>query len=70
MDNVNPIATILAAKLMLEWLEFPEAAKKIEDAVITVLKEGKVVTYDIAPQGVKPSKCSEMGKRIAREIKP
>ncbi len=68
MDNVNPIATILASRLMLDWLGFPEASEKIERAVEVVLLEGKTLTYDIAPQGVKPAKCSEMGKRIANEI--
>lgn len=70
LDRVNPVAMILASKMMLEWLNLPEAAKKIDDAVNTVLKEGKVLTYDIAPQGVTPAKCSEMGKRIAKEIRP
>lgn len=70
LDRVNPIAMILASKMMLEWLDLPEAAKKIDDAVNVVLKEGKVLTYDIAPQGVTPAKCSEMGKRIAKEIRP
>ena len=70
MDKVNPVAMIFASKMMLEWLGFPEAAKKIDDAVTVVLKEGKVLTYDIAPKGVNPAKCSEMGKRIAEEIRP
>lgn len=70
MDRVNPIATVLASKLMLEWLDFPDAAKRIEKAVNAVLREGKTLTYDLAPQGVAPAKCSEMGKRIAKEIKP
>ncbi|MDQ1279929.1 MAG: Iso dh protein [Thermoproteota archaeon] len=70
LDKVNPLAMILASKMMLEWLDFPEAAKKIDDAVNTVLSEGKVLTYDIAPAGVSPAKCSEMGRRIAKEIRP
>ncbi|MEM2920931.1 MAG: isocitrate/isopropylmalate dehydrogenase family protein [Candidatus Bathyarchaeia archaeon] len=68
MDRVNPLATILASKMMLEWLNFPQAAAKIQSAVEAVLREGKVLTYDLAPQGIIPAKCSEMGKRIAEEI--
>ncbi len=68
MDRMNPLAMILASKMMLEWLNFPQAAEKIQSAVEAVLKEGKVLTYDIAPQGTTPAKCSEMGKRIAQEI--
>jgi isocitrate dehydrogenase (NAD+) len=68
LDKVNPVATILAAKMMVEWLGSTEAADRIQRAVESVLREGKVMTYDIAPQGVTPAKCSEMGKRIAQEI--
>jgi len=67
-DKVNPIATILASKMMLEWLGANEAADRIQLAVESVLREGKVMTYDIAPPNVTPAKCSEMGKRIAKEI--
>ena len=68
LDRVNPLAMILAAKMMLEWLNFTQAAQRIQSAVEAVLAEGKVLTYDLAPQGVTPAKCSEMGRRIAQEI--
>ena len=45
--KVNPIATILAAKMMLEWLGEDEKAELIERAVAAVIKEGKVRTYDM-----------------------
>jgi isopropylmalate/isohomocitrate dehydrogenase-like protein len=67
-DKVNPIATILAAKMMMEWLGAKEAADRIQRAVESVLREGKVMTYDFAPPGVTPAKCSELGKRIAQEV--
>lgn len=47
MYKVNPIATILAAKMMLDWLGELESAAKIEKAVATVILEGKVRTYDM-----------------------
>jgi isopropylmalate/isohomocitrate dehydrogenase-like protein len=68
MDRVNPLATILAAKMMLEWLGWPGGAARIQEAVEAVLIEGKFLTYDIAPPGVTPARCSEMGKRIADEV--
>ena len=45
--KVNPIATILAVKLMLEWLGETEKAGAVETAVAAVIKEGKVRTYDM-----------------------
>jgi isocitrate dehydrogenase (NAD+) len=47
MHKVNPIATILAAKMMLEWLGEKEKAGRLEGAVAEVIREGKVRTYDM-----------------------
>jgi isocitrate dehydrogenase (NAD+) len=72
-DKVNPVAEILSGELMLKYLGEREAAKKIWNAVYEVVKEKKVVTYDLALAGrnskaVPPSKCSEMAAEIARKI--
>jgi isocitrate/isopropylmalate dehydrogenase len=45
--KVNPIATILAAKMMLDWLGEGEKAGRLERAVASVIQEGKVRTYDM-----------------------
>ncbi len=45
--KVNPIATILAAKMMLDWLGEAEKATRIERAVSSVIQEGKIRTYDM-----------------------
>jgi isocitrate/isopropylmalate dehydrogenase len=45
--KVNPIATVLAAKMMLDWLGEAEKGAAIEKAVATVIKEGAVRTYDM-----------------------
>jgi len=52
--KVNPIAMILSAKMMLEWLAdeknnpaLKEKAIKIEKAVARVIKERIVITYDM-----------------------
>jgi 3-isopropylmalate dehydrogenase len=45
--KVNPIATILAAKMMLTWLGEAEKAQRLEDATAAVIREGKVRTYDM-----------------------
>ncbi len=47
LDKVNPTATILSGALMLSYLGEREAGKRIEDAVATVIGEGKRVTYDL-----------------------
>jgi len=45
--KVNPIATILAAKMMLEWLGETQKAQRLEEGVAEVIGEGKVRTYDM-----------------------
>ncbi|NLF88545.1 isocitrate/isopropylmalate dehydrogenase family protein [Candidatus Bathyarchaeota archaeon] len=64
MDRVNPIATILAGAMMLDWLGEKAAAKKIEDAVVAVLTEGKVRTHDLGGQ----AKGSEITAAIVSKI--
>ncbi|MCB9848900.1 MAG: isocitrate/isopropylmalate dehydrogenase family protein [Phycisphaeraceae bacterium] len=44
---VNPIAMILTAKLMLDWLGEEDLATRLENAVAEVIKEGKAATYDM-----------------------
>jgi len=43
----NPMATILSARMMLEWLGEREAAAAVEEAVIKVLREGEALTPDL-----------------------
>lgn len=63
-NKVNPIATLLATSMMLDYLGEKEASEKIEKAVIAVLKEGKVKTYDLGGS----SKTSEIGEAIALKV--
>ncbi|HSP14730.1 MAG TPA: isocitrate/isopropylmalate dehydrogenase family protein [Thermoanaerobaculia bacterium] len=62
--KVNPIATILAAKMMLEWLGETEKAKRVEDAVAAVIEEGRVRTYDMGGS----HKTLEMAAAIAERV--
>ena len=64
-NRVNPIATIMAASMMLDYLGEREAAAKIEKAVMRVLSEGKVRTADLGGS----STTSEMSDAIASKIK-
>ncbi len=45
--TANPSAMILSAVLMLDYIEEHETARKVEEALIEVLGEGKVVTQDL-----------------------
>ncbi|NLF02136.1 MAG: isocitrate/isopropylmalate dehydrogenase family protein, partial [Anaerolineales bacterium] len=45
--KVNPIAMLLAVKLMLDWLGERNAAARLEQAVAAVVAEGRVRTYDM-----------------------
>ena len=44
---INPLGEILSGALMLNHLGETKAAKAVEDAAAKVLKEGKVLTYDM-----------------------
>ena len=62
--KVNPIATILAAKMMLDWLGQAEAGARVEKAVAAVVAEGKVRTYDMGGS----DKTLDMGRAVAAKL--
>lgn len=63
-NKVNPLATILAAKMMLEWLGENEKAARIEQAVARVIVEGKVRTYDMGGD----AGTREMAEAVCRAL--
>jgi len=65
MNRVNPIATILAASMMMDYLGEKEAAAGIEKAVLEVLRGGKVRTADLGGT----HKTSQMSDAITERIK-
>ncbi|MCX8061487.1 MAG: isocitrate/isopropylmalate dehydrogenase family protein [Anaerolineales bacterium] len=62
--KVNPIATILSAKMMLDWLGEFEKAQRLESAVASVIAEGRVRTYDMGGS----HSTLEMAKAIAEKL--
>ena len=62
--KVNPIATLLAAKMMLDWLGETAKGATLEQATAEVIKEGKVRTYDMGGT----SKTLEMAQAIAARL--
>lgn len=62
--KVNPIATILAVKMMLDWLGETAKGAALESAVAAVIKEGKVLTYDMGGS----ASTRDMAKAIAAKL--
>jgi isocitrate/isopropylmalate dehydrogenase len=50
MNKVNPMAMLLATKMMFEWLGEEDSAQRLENAIAEVIQEGKVRTYDMGGQ--------------------
>jgi 3-isopropylmalate dehydrogenase len=63
-NKVNPIATILAAKMMLDWLGETAKGARVERAVAEVIRAGKVRTYDMGGS----STTLEMGEAVAKAL--
>lgn len=61
---VNPVAMILASRLMLQYLGENEMAKRIEDAVSKIVKEGKVRTRDMGGS----ASTMEMAKAVKEAL--
>jgi 3-isopropylmalate dehydrogenase len=62
--RVNPIGIILASRMMLDYLDEPEMAAVLENAIARVIRDGKVKTYDMG--GV--ASTLDMAKAIAERI--
>jgi 3-isopropylmalate dehydrogenase len=62
--KVNPMATFLAARLMLEWLGETAKAAGLENAIATVIREGKIRTYDMGGT----STTLQVAKEVARKL--
>ena len=62
--KVNPIATILTAKMMLDWLGEKELGARVERATAAVILQGQVRTYDMGGTAT----SLEMAEAIAREL--
>lgn len=74
-DRANPLAAILAAQMMLDWLgtrhddeRLQRAAEMVEDAVVALLSEGRTLTYDLIGEE-KASRCSEVGAAVQEKLR-
>ena len=73
-DKANPLAAILSAQMMLDWLgtrhndgRLIRASEKVEGAVEELLGEGKTLTYDLIGEE-KASRCSEVGSAVEEKL--
>jgi isocitrate/isopropylmalate dehydrogenase len=62
--KVNPIATLLTAKMMVEHIGEHEIAKAMESAIAEVIAEGKVRTYDMGGSAT----TMDMAKAVAAKL--
>jgi isocitrate/isopropylmalate dehydrogenase len=62
--KVNPIATFLASKLMLDWLGETDKATRLENAIAAVIAEGKARTYDMGGK----STTMDMAEAVAQKL--
>jgi tartrate dehydrogenase/decarboxylase/D-malate dehydrogenase len=60
----NPLAAILSAAMLLEYLGVSNAAQSIRNAVAAVLKQGKVRTQDLGGN----AKTAEVADAVLREV--
>lgn len=69
LDKVNPSSLILSGVMMLEYLQWYEAANLIIKALEKTIQE-KFVTYDLARQmqGATEVKCSEFADKIVQNM--
>ena len=64
MYKVNPTAILLSVKLMLDWLGEKKYAKRLDQAIASVIKEGKVKTYDLGGDNT----SLEMAEEVSRKF--
>jgi len=61
--KVNPTAMLMSVKLMLDWLGEKEKGSKLQNAIATVIKEGKVKTYDLGGNNTSLEVAEEIAKK-------
>jgi 3-isopropylmalate dehydrogenase len=62
--KVNPMAMLLTAKLMLDWLGETESGTRLEKAIAKIIGEGETRTYDMGGSNT----TLEVAEAIARAL--
>ncbi len=70
-NKVNPIAELLSGMLMLRHLDENDAARRLEDAIAAVIKDGQHLTYDMKPTRDDPTAVgtSQVADAIIEKLK-
>jgi isocitrate dehydrogenase (NAD+) len=70
-NKVNPTAAMLSGVMMLRYLNEMDAAERLEEAIASVIAEGKDVTYDLKPRRDDPTAVgtAEFGDAVVRRVK-
>ncbi len=61
LNKVNPLAMMLSGVMMLRYLGETEAAERVDNAIASIVEEGKDVTYDMKPSPDDPSAATTSG---------
>jgi isocitrate dehydrogenase (NAD+) len=69
-NKVNPSAMLLSGVMMLRHLDEGDAAKRMEDAIAAVIREGESVTYDMKASRDDPTAVgtSEMADAVIEKM--
>lgn len=62
--RVNPLAMLLTAKLMLDWLGEKDRAQRLEAAIAEVIRKGETRTYDMGGENT----TMEMAEAVAEHL--
>jgi isocitrate dehydrogenase (NAD+) len=69
-NKVNPMAMMLSAKMMLDYLGEKKAATRLEKAIADVIVEGKKLTYDLKADRSEPAATtSEVADAVIEKLK-
>ncbi len=71
LNKVNPTAMILSAVLMLKYLGEAKQANRLEDAISSVIADGRYVTYDLKPDRSDKTAVgtSQMADAVIKKLK-
>ncbi|MEO5359454.1 MAG: isocitrate/isopropylmalate dehydrogenase family protein [Nitrospirota bacterium] len=71
LNKVNPMAMMLSAIMMLNYIGERDAATRLDNAIASIIKEGKHVTYDmkLTPGDPTAVGTKEVADEIIRRVK-